>query len=52
MLIIIFSWNLYNDTSDTVLLQTDLDAVQKWSDEKRLKFNASKSVHMRFSLKK
>jgi hypothetical protein len=35
-----------------VLFQTDLDAVQKWSDEKRLKLNASKSVHMRFSLKK
>jgi len=42
---------LIYDKSDNVLLQTDLDAVQKWSDKKCLKLNASKSVHMRFSLK-
>jgi hypothetical protein len=43
---------LIYDISDTLLLQTDLDAVHKWSAQKRLKLNASKSVHMRFSLKK
>ncbi len=40
------------DLSDTVLIQTDLDAVQKWSEDKGLKLNASKSVHMRFTLRK
>ncbi len=35
-----------------MLLQSDLDAVQKWSEEKSLKLNESKSIHMRFTFKK
>ena len=37
---------------DTQLMQTDLNAIHDWSKEYNLNLNASKSVHLRFTLKK
>ncbi len=33
-------------------LQTDLNNIQKWSSENKLKLNASKSVHLRLTKRK
>jgi hypothetical protein len=37
---------------DQKSLQTDLNNIQKWSSENKLKLNASKSVHLRFTKRK
>jgi hypothetical protein len=43
---------LIYDICDAESLQFDLNAVQIWSKNKNLKLNASKSIDLRFALRK